>query len=162
VCVFEEFGIDHCYGGKRSREEACRQANIPFAVVLEQLSTVKEQASGEDADCTLASVYGLAGHIIEHHHGYIRRESSRLISLLQKAATRYGAAHPELKSIQELFRALVDEMFTHMMTEESVLFPNLVKMEEAASQGRPTSPVLFGSVDAAISRMLAIMTMRAR
>jgi len=60
-----------------------------------------------------------------------------------------------VKSIQELFQALTDELSLHMMKEENVLFPWLVQMEAALTEERPVPPAMFGSVEMPISRMLA-------
>jgi len=43
----------------------------------------------------------------------------------------------------------------HMMKEENMLFPNLAKIEAAASEGRGVPAAMFGSVEVPISRMLA-------
>jgi regulator of cell morphogenesis and NO signaling len=68
---------------------------------------------------------------------------------------RHGAAHREVKSIQELFKALADELSLHMMKEENVLFPYLEQMEAALREGLPVPSAMFGSVEMPISRMLA-------
>jgi regulator of cell morphogenesis and NO signaling len=60
-----------------------------------------------------------------------------------------------VKSIQELFQALTDELSLHMMKEENVLFPYLAQMEAALSEGCAVPPAMFGSVEMPISRMVA-------
>jgi regulator of cell morphogenesis and NO signaling len=50
---------------------------------------------------------------------------------------------------------MVDELFAHMMKEENVLFPYLVKMEVALRNGCSAPAGVFGSVEVPISRMLA-------
>ena len=54
--------------------------------------------------------------------------------------------HPELLHIHALFRGLATELMSHMMKEEMVLFPYIVRMEEAVVQGEPVLPPAFGSV----------------
>jgi regulator of cell morphogenesis and NO signaling len=160
VRIFDSLGIDYCCGGTRPLEEACRRANISLDQVLRMLERMEAQPPATEANWSQAPLADLIQHIIERHHGYIRRESARLIPLLDKVAAKHGAAHSELKSIQDLFKTLVDELFAHMMKEEHVLFPYLVKLEGAARVGQPAPPacfgqIMFGSVAMPISRMLA-------
>ena len=155
VHAFEALGIDYCCGGQRSLRDACQHANVPLDEVLRLLSTLDEKSSGGNGDWHNSSVRELASHIVGRHHEYVRRESPRLISLLAKVVDRHGASHPELKSIQELFGAMADELSIHMMKEENVLFPYLIRMEAALEEGREAPPAMFGSVEVPISRMLA-------
>lgn len=156
VRVFESFGIDYCCGGKRPLQEACDRAKVPISQVLEQLAEVKpEPVAPEETRWADASFLELTEHIVARHHSYVREEAPRLETLLDKVVSRHGPAHPELASIRELFVALSQELFAHMMKEEQVLFPFLQKMELAA--GTHTAPPCscFGSVGAPIARMLA-------
>lgn len=155
VRVFESLGIDYCCGGQRSLREACERARVSADEVLNQISVAENEPSADAGDWARASVAELTHHIVDDHHSYIRRESPRLISLFVKVVERHGATHQELKSIQELFHALTDELSLHMMKEENVLFPYLAQMEAALREGRPLPPAMFGSVGMPISRMLA-------
>lgn len=155
VPVFESLGIDYCCGGKRSLQEACQRANVPLEEMLHRLSAVDEQPAEPGENWTQANMSDLLGHIVQKHHGYIRSESPRLVSLLQKVRMRHGVSHPELESIQQLFAAMVEELLMHMMKEENVLFPYLATMEAAASEGRALPAPTFGSVEVPIGRMLA-------
>lgn len=155
VRVFESLGIDYCCGGQRSLREACERASVSPDEVLNRISAAESEASTPAGDWTDASVAELTRHIVDDHHGYIRRESPRLISMCARVVERHGAAHPEVKSVQELFQALADELSLHMMKEENMVFPYLVQMEAALRERRPVPPAMFGSVEMPISRMLA-------
>ena len=155
VRIFESLGIDYCCGGKRSLQDACQRANVPLDKVLQLLFTADDQPPEAMGNWTGASILDLTQHIVEQHHGYVRRESPQLVSMLVKVVARHGAEHQELKPIQELFVAMSDELYMHMMKEENVLFPYLAKMEAAASESRPAPPAMFGSVEVPIIRMLA-------
>ena len=154
VRVFESLGIDYCCGGKRPLREACQRAAVPLEEVLRLLSAAgdRQEVPGNWAE---ASVKDLVAHIVRDHHGYVRRESPRLVSKLEKVVVRHGGAHPEVKTIQELFVALIDELLAHMIKEENVLFPYLAKMEASTSDGRALPHAIFGSIEVPISRMVA-------
>lgn len=105
--------------------------------MLSRIFAAENEPSTAAGDWGHASVAELTRHIIDDHHSYIRRETPRLISICAKVVERHGAAYPEVKSIQELFQALADELSLHMMKEENVLFPYLAQMEAALREGRP-------------------------
>lgn len=155
VRVFESLGIDYCCGGRRSLQEACEKASVNLAETLQLLSSADELSSKEGSNWADTRILELTQHIVEQHHSYVRRESPRLIAMLDKVVTCHGADHQELKSIQEMFVAMVDELAMHMMKEENLLFPHLVKLEEAVRQGSPMPHASFGSVEDPISRMMA-------
>ena len=156
VRIFESLGIDYCCGGKRPLREACERANVPLERAIELLTTVKSQStSPEERSWSGASMADLTGHIVQRHHRSVREESPRLQLLLEKVVNRHGGAHPELRSIQDLFAALSQELFAHMLKEEQVLFPYLQKMEAAASAAGVRPEACFGSVEFPIARMLA-------
>lgn len=156
VRVFELLGIDYCCGGKRPLQEACERANVDVERVLKLLAEIKpEPASPEEKSWAGASFLELTEHIVTRHHNYVRQEAPRLEMLLNKVVNKHGDAHPELASIMELFFAMSQELFAHMMKEEQVLFPYLQKMEAAASNRAPLPLTHFASIGVPIARMLA-------
>jgi regulator of cell morphogenesis and NO signaling len=156
VRVFESLGIDYCCGGKRPLQEACDRASVPLARVMELLADVEpDSISPEEQRWADASFMELTEHIVARHHNYIRQEAPRLEMLLDKVVNRHGDAHHELFSIRELFLAMSQELFAHMLKEEQVLFPFLQKMEIAERTGTPLPSACFESIGVPIARMLA-------
>ena len=146
--VFEKLGIDYCCGGNQSLEQACRSANLPIEQVLDSLEMAQQimRAANKDHDWQRESLADLSAHIIETHHKYTREEIARLGPLFDKVCSVHGNNHPELLHIRASFRGLAQELITHMMKEEMVLFPFIVRMEEAVIQNEPVLPPPFGSV----------------
>jgi regulator of cell morphogenesis and NO signaling len=95
----------------------------------------------------------LIAHITSTHHTYTRREIARLGPLFDKVCSVHGKNHPELLHIRAGFRGLAQELTMHMMKEEMVLFPYIVRLEEAVMQREPVSAPPFGSVSNPISMM---------
>ena len=155
VRIFENFGIDYCCGGKRPLQEACASANAPIDRVIEALAELDMNGTSLEEAWTNSSLADLTAQIVQRHHRYVREESPRIELLLQKVVNRHGEAHPELGAIQDIFVALSQELFAHMMKEERVLFPFLGAMEAAACAGQPAPLGCFASVELPISRMLA-------
>jgi regulator of cell morphogenesis and NO signaling len=156
IRVFEVLGIDYCCGGKLPLHEACSRANIGLERVIRMLDHAELDAATPVGDAwTEKPLSELIDHIVEKHHGYVRREALRIAGLLTKVEARHGALHPEIASIEGLFLALAQEMATHMMKEEHVLFPYIVRMEHAVHAGDPLPGSCFSSVDRPIANMMA-------
>ena len=60
---------------------------------------------------------------------------------------------PELLHIQALFRGLAQELTSHMMKEEMVLFPYIERMEESVIQAEPLLPPPFATVSNPVAMM---------
>jgi regulator of cell morphogenesis and NO signaling len=156
VRVFESLGIDYCCGGKRPLEEACLRANLSLERVLSLLSSAKNSASEPpDRSWAASSIDELTTHIVGTHHQFIRSEAPRLIALARKVAEKHGPNHPELTSIEEIFSAMADELYAHLMKEERILFPVIRQIETAVITGGPAPAACFDSVQSPIARMLA-------
>jgi regulator of cell morphogenesis and NO signaling len=153
--VFEKLGIDYCCGGNKSLEEACRTANLPMSGVLDALAIAEQSAHAvkEDRNWPTELLSDLVAHINSTHHKYTREELARLAPLLEKVCSVHGKNHPELLQVRTSFQGLSQELTMHMMKEEMVLFPYIVRMEESVLQHEPILPPPFGSVQNPVSMM---------
>jgi len=146
--IFETLGIDYCCGGNHSLRAACEHAKVPIETVVALLGTCEQtQESGVWNDAKLGE---LTRHIVERHHGFVRRESPRLQNLLIKVCDKHGPAHTELYEVKTLFATLVAELDEHMLKEERILFPYIETLGET-----PRPQACFGSVESPIAMMMA-------
>ena len=154
--VFEKFGIDYCCGGQKSLEQACGDRNLNLEQVIELLGTAKASAESRPAGKNWQSgtLADLIRHINGTHHKYTREEISRLGPLFDKVSNVHGLAHTELLEMRHDFRALAQELTTHMTKEEMVLFPYIERVEEAVVAGEPILPPPFGSVENPVAKMV--------
>jgi len=154
--VFEKVGIDYCCGGGKSLEEACAVANLSVDEVLDSLELAEEEgrAKQKDRNWQMEPLADLVAHINGTHHKYTRKEIARLGPLLDKVVSVHGKNHPELQNVRAAFRGLAQELTMHMMKEEAVLFPYIVRMEEAVIQKEPVRPPPFGSVQNPVAMMM--------
>jgi regulator of cell morphogenesis and NO signaling len=156
IRVFESLGIDYCCGGKKPLTDACSHANLDFARVIEMLEhAAHETVAPEAAQWAKKPLRELTAHIIGKHHSYVRQETPRIEVLLAKVMARHGADRPEIGQIEQLFVAISQELSTHMMKEEQVLFPYIERMEQAVLAGGPVPPAFFGTVQRPIANMVA-------
>ena len=153
--VFEKLGIDYCCGGNKSLEEACRTANLPMDLVLDSLEMAEQatMAAQKNHDWPKEPLADLIAHINATHHKHTREELARLGPLFDKVCSVRGKNHPELLDARASFAGLSQELTMHMMKEEKVLFPYIVRMEEAVIQQEPVLPPPFGSVQSPVSMM---------
>jgi regulator of cell morphogenesis and NO signaling len=153
--VFEKLGIDYCCGGNKSLEQACLAANLPLGKVLDSLESATQSAQTVQKDHKWPSemLADLAAYISNIHHKYTREEIARLGPLFNKVCSVHGKNHPELLRIRASFEGLAQELTMHMMKEENVLFPYIVRMEESVIENVPVLPPFFGSVQNPVSMM---------
>jgi regulator of cell morphogenesis and NO signaling len=154
--VFEKFGIDYCCGGNKSLEAACGEANLQIQQVLASLKSALAAADGrqEGKAWLTEPLADLIAHINNTHHKYTREEIARLRPLFDKLCNVHGDRHAELLQVRHDFQALAQELSTHMMKEEMVLFPYIERMEEAVVSGEPVLPGPFGTVNNPVAMMM--------
>jgi len=144
---FEKLGIDYCCGGSRTLGEACAAANISIEEALARLEkSLASTQSGDSKDWQNQLLADLIGHITNTHHGFVREETTRIESLTTKVVGVHSKNHPELLQVQQIFSALSEELSVHLMKEEQILFPYVVRMEESVMAGEPAPPAMFGTV----------------
>ena len=143
----EKIGIDYCCGGSRTLGEACAEAKISVDEVLERLQKAtaapKPDADKNWQDQPLAD---LIAHIQGTHHVFVRGECPRIAALAEKVVGVHGKSHPELAEVQAVFSGLAGELSVHLMKEEQILFPYIIRLEEASVAGEPAPPAMFGTV----------------
>jgi regulator of cell morphogenesis and NO signaling len=103
-------------------------------------------------------------HIVQYHHGYLRRELPRLAALVDRVVQLDGALHPALRDLKNIFADFHGDLAFHMLKEERVLFPAL----NALGVGRDIGPCDLRNpiavmerehdeADVALRRMRALM-----
>lgn len=120
--VFEQLKIDYCCGGKLPLADVCAQRGLDVEDVLEQLRQI--DATGDTAvNADTMGLGELADHIVATHHAYLRQELPRLDFMTRKVAAVHGDGEPRLVKIREVFVQFQDELQSHMIKEEQILFP---------------------------------------
>jgi regulator of cell morphogenesis and NO signaling len=154
--VFEKLGIDYCCGGSQPLEQACQLANVPLGQVIDSLETAElaERSTLKDRDWQVEPLSDLIAHIQNTHHKYTREELARLGPLADKVCAVHGKNHPELAGIRATLGALAQELTTHLLKEDTVLFPHIVRMEESVIQKEPVLPPPFGTVRNPVAMMM--------
>ncbi|MFC7671196.1 DUF542 domain-containing protein [Hymenobacter humi] len=152
--VFYRHKLDFCCGGHQTVAQAAKRAQAPLERVLEDLEQQLRFGSGKpwapkSGPCT--SWWSTSSLI---HHAYTREALTTLAPAVAKVLQKHGNMRRELDTVAELFAALNEELQAHLQKEERVLFPYIVRLEQAA-QGLPYSPAPFGTVENPIRMMEA-------
>ncbi|HVA01012.1 MAG TPA: hemerythrin domain-containing protein [Terriglobia bacterium] len=88
----------------------------------------------------------LVSHIVSEHHRFTYRQLRRLERLLAQVVDQHAREYPQLIELQVSFLALSDNLTTHMIREEQMLFPYILQLEEAVEHGERLARPVFGSV----------------
>ncbi len=155
IRVFEHYGIDYCCGGRKPLAEACAASNLEVDTVLAALENAAKSSVPTAEEWSKASLEKLCGHIVATHHAYVKSELPRLAVLAEKVVRRHGDTQAELPLIQTKLAKLDEELSQHLLKEEAVLFPYVVKLERALKTGNAMPHGCFGTVANPITMMTA-------
>jgi regulator of cell morphogenesis and NO signaling len=141
--VFQAFNIDFCCQGGRTLREACERQGVAVDVVVEQLEAEMADKSAPAQNPANLPPQELADYIVENHHSFLQRELPRLHAMSERVAHVHGGHTPSLVEIFHVLISLEDELTSHMMKEEQILFPAIRVMDA----GEPTPGLLDGPID---------------
>ena len=144
--VFQSFGIDFCCQGGRTLREACELKKIAPEAVIDQLEAGMRDNQSPVPNPALLSQVELVEHIVSTHHAYLRSELPRIHAMTQRVATVHGGHTPSLVKVHEIFTEMAAELDSHIMKEETILFPAILVMQAEGSAVIP--------LDGPIGRML--------
>lgn len=154
AAIFDEFGIDFCCGGRNTLAEACRKRNKnPEAVLAALTRGCSVQGIAPRFDEWPLDT--LIGHIVGAHHTFVKQALPSLVAHTRKVAAVHGSNHPEMHQVARLTQRIADEMYSHMMKEEQILFPYITAAVAARASGSPIPAAPFRSIDGPIEMMQA-------
>lgn len=139
--IFQSYGIDFCCQGGRTLREACLLKGVGLESVIEQLEATKTLPAPQD-NPALKPPVELIAHIVNKHHAYLRSELPRIHAMAERVAKVHGGHTPSLVEVFQVFTTMADELGSHMMKEEQILFPAI----EALCAGGPSLMPLDGPV----------------
>ncbi len=153
--IFHRHGIDFCCGGKRPLGEVCTERGLDAEQIRREIAAL-DPAEAEEQDWSAEPLTAIVEHILARYHRPLQEELPRLRVMAQKVNRAHGASFPDMiPPLQQRLNELADDLESHMMKEERVLFPYIVALEKAVAEGRllPRSP--FGTVANPIAAMEA-------
>lgn len=152
AAVFRKLHIDFCCGAERTLAEACRDQGMPIEAVLAELADAGH-VPDEAPPVSASDVAALVGHILDHHHAYVREALPLIQAHTERVARVKGDRHPEMIEVDRVFAAAVAALTAHMDLEEQVVFPYIVALDEARRGGMAPPASQFASVAEVIRDM---------
>lgn len=143
TAVFRRLKLDFCCGGQVSLARAAAEKGLDPAAVLAELSALQRSDAAPEA----ASPSALIDHILTRYHDVHRAQLPELIRM----ARRVEAVHrdnPHVPAgLADLLEEIEQELLSHMLKEEQVLFPLLKAGGSNPYVGQPIGMMRAEHVD---------------
>lgn len=144
--VFKKYGLDFCCGGKKTVKEACAEKGIDVTKVEKELQQADGTPSYRPVPYDEWNLGFLADYIVNTHHAYVRKSMPDIRQYALKVAKVHGNNHPELLPVQSLVEEIYQELSTHMIKEEQILFPFIKQLvsgenSNAVASGTVKNPI---------------------
>ncbi|RYZ25851.1 MAG: iron-sulfur cluster repair di-iron protein [Chitinophagaceae bacterium] len=134
--VFKKYGIDFCCGGKKTLKQVCKDKGVDIDVIEAELTKVgQESTTNTGHDFNRWQPDFLADYIYNQHHVYYYETEPVVTDLLAKVVARHGAHYPELNALAALYETLINELDSHFLKEEKVVFPFIKALMKAKVSG---------------------------
>lgn len=136
----ESLHIDYCCHGNSTWEEACRVRGLDPGETLDELHHGESPLDSAHPDASQLTVDELVDHIVQVHHAYLRDRLPIIDELFAEVLLRHGGSLQDIAKMKTIFHGLREELETHMIKEELVLFPWAKRKDQPnASQSPPFS-----------------------
>lgn len=135
VKKFNDMELDYCCGGSKSLEVALKEKGVDVDKFVEDLNKEFKEFKFENSqyvDWREKSSEELISHIVETHHGETFRLLKEIDPLMVKVFRVHFSHDPELlMKVHSLFGKLKCELEEHLLKEENILFPLMIKYDKA-------------------------------
>ena len=153
--LFEKYGIDFCFKGDRFIEDVLTEKKISKPEFWDELNNFN--SSGVDVDDHYKdwAIEKLIEYIVNTHHAYVRNAIPQISMHLQKVVKAHGKKYVFLEEVENVFSSVAEEMTSHMMKEERILFPLIVYLTKSRQFKEKPKMRGFGTVQNPIRQMVA-------
>ena len=138
VKKFNDMELDYCCGGNKSLELALKEKGVDVDKFVEGLNKEFKEFKFENSqyvDWREKSSEELISHIVETHHGETFRLLKEIDPLMVKVFRVHFSHDPELlMKVHSLFGKLKCELEEHLLKEENILFPLMIKYDKAKNE----------------------------
>jgi regulator of cell morphogenesis and NO signaling len=135
--IFQAFGIDFCCQGGRTLREACEKKGIALESVVEQLEAGARDKPEPEWNPAELPPAELVTHIVDTHHQFLRSEMPRVLAMAARVAQVHGGHTPSLLKVLEVYQRMIEELASHMMKEEQMLFPAIIRLARGEAAAMP-------------------------
>ncbi len=137
VKVFQRYGIDFCCGGSKALDEVCAAKKIDVDQVLAEIAAEEARNAEPAVRWDTQPVAAVIEHVLRRFHDPLKEDLPRLEAMADKVARVHGEKDDRLAALAQLVRELRADLDPHLMKEEQVLFPWILR----AGAPAPHAPV---------------------
>ncbi len=134
--IFHQHKLDFCCGGHKSLREAAEKRGLNPEALLSELAPL-QQLDSQSRDWRSASPGELIDYILRRFHEQHRQDVPELIRLARRVEQVHGERADCPTGLADHLEIMFQELLSHMMKEEQVLFPMLL----AGNDGEARSPI---------------------
>lgn len=151
--VFKKFKIDFCCGGKKTLAQVCKEKKLDLLQLEKELKEVNPQNHIASQNYNTWSLDFLVDYILNTHHNYVKSAIPLLLEFTHKVARVHGEQHPEVITLAEKFNLVADDLQSHLLKEETVLFPYIKELVQVQKNHSAVNEGGFGTVKNPIRMM---------
>ena len=121
TAVFRRHKLDFCCGGQVSLRQAAQDRGLNLQAVLAELAPLQHG----DAPAPAGEPGALIDHILTRYHAVHREQLPELVRMARRVEAVHRD-HPAVpRGLADFLAGMEQELVSHMMKEEQVLFPML-------------------------------------
>ncbi len=119
--LFRKYNLDYCCGGKQTLARAAQRKELNVEVIEDELAALAEQPI--EKDWRVVPLADIIDHIIVRYHDRHREQLPELILQATKVERVHADKPGVPRGLTKYLTALHQELSSHMMKEEQILFP---------------------------------------
>jgi len=119
--LFRQYNMDYCCGGKQTLSRSAEKLKLDIDLLESQLAKLATETL--EQDWRKAPLSEIIDFIIVRYHDRHREQLPELILQAQKVEHVHVNNPSVPKGLSKYLEALLEELTSHMMKEERVLFP---------------------------------------
>lgn len=134
--LFRKHDLDFCCGGRQTLLKAATRQNLDLEAIESELAALS--ATPLEKDWCSAPLSEIIDHIIVRYHDRHREQLPELILQATKVERVHAAKASVPRGLTKYLTMLHEELTSHMMKEERILFP-MIKQGMGSQAGGPVS-----------------------
>lgn len=120
--LFRQYDLDFCCGGKQTLLRAVTKKDLDIDVIEQQIAEIAAQPE-TSANWQTAPLADLIDFIIPRFHDRHRKELPELVLMAEKVERVHADKAPCPHGLAVQLQRILDELSSHMLKEEQILFP---------------------------------------
>lgn len=135
--IFQAAGLDFCCQGGKTLRAACERKGIALDTIVEQLEAELKDKPAPAFNPADLRAGPLVDYIVKTHHQYMKDEMPRIHAMSARVAQVHGGHTPSLVEVFEIYQRMAEDMSSHMMKEEGMLFPAIKALDAGEKAAMP-------------------------